>query len=276
MPSRLAHTQRRGRSAAGFTLVELLVVIVIIGILASLITAAAIGAINRAKQVALMAEMADLQRGLELVKTHFGAYPPDWTDRAAMGPYLRRAYPKARGWLSKPNWLLNNPEMNPSTALVFWLGGCPGETGFADDSASWYYSPSKCATRVGPFVEFDKKRINPLSNAWIREYLPKIDDWQNSHPYVYFRAEKTTGYAGKVCTITVDGNTVEVRPFQKPDGTWINPNGYQLLCPGMDGRYGQTSDGAPPVFPDGGNYTSPMYDDITSFSEGTLEDALPF
>ena len=66
------------RTRQGFTLVELLAVIVIIGILASLITAAAINARALVKRSTVINEIGQLDIALERYKTEFGEYPPDF------------------------------------------------------------------------------------------------------------------------------------------------------------------------------------------------------
>ena len=77
---------------------------------------------------------------------------------------------------------------------------------------------------------------------------------------------------------------------------WVNPKSYQLLCPGMDGQYGDVPNGNglngnndpydgstlklyAPLYPAGTNYsTTPAYinDDMTNFTNGaTIGDDMP-
>jgi general secretion pathway protein G len=71
-PSRRSPRPRR----AGFTLVEILVVIVIIGILAGLLLPAITGALGRANNAAVSAEITLLANALAAFKDKYGDYPP--------------------------------------------------------------------------------------------------------------------------------------------------------------------------------------------------------
>ena len=54
-------------------------------------------------------------------------------------------------------------------------------------------------------------------------------------------------------------------------GKWINPDTYQILSPGNDGKYGAGNH-----YPGGPDYDEANLDDITSFSRGeTLGQAIP-
>ena len=94
----------------GFTLVEMMTVIVIIGILGSLITVAAYRARLAALRAVIKTEISQLQAALESYKSKYGEYPPDFANanpatnpinnvagtaaRTAVYRHLRKAFPR--------------------------------------------------------------------------------------------------------------------------------------------------------------------------------------
>ncbi len=63
------------RKAAGFTLIEILVVVAILGILGALILPNLIGQDDRARQVAARADLQALANALDLYRLDHGTYP---------------------------------------------------------------------------------------------------------------------------------------------------------------------------------------------------------
>ncbi len=83
----------------GFTLVELLTVIVIIGILVGLISAAVVSAVKKAKLARVTLEINNLDHALKAYKEKYGDYPPEnMTDNpvgwAAVETHLRHIFRK--------------------------------------------------------------------------------------------------------------------------------------------------------------------------------------
>ncbi|GHT10936.1 hypothetical protein FACS1894170_03850 [Planctomycetales bacterium] len=177
------------KNKSGFTLIELLVVIVIIGILATIITAAVAGAIRSAKQARIGMEMSTIATALEMYKTEFGEYPPDFYDAIALVRHVKKRWPRfelpagtdveqARAIrqamsnvyrsyspASKTRWTGNaninfNFMTTPNTSIValgLWLGGFP------DDKTSKFVGFS-----ADPEAPFGRKKsdgsVNIVSN----------------------------------------------------------------------------------------------------------------
>src|SRR3954468_21822513 len=80
------HPASRILHPRGFTLVELLVVITIIGILAALITVAAVGALKKARQTEIKAEINQMDGGFNEVKNKSNAFPPNCQTDKTSGP----------------------------------------------------------------------------------------------------------------------------------------------------------------------------------------------
>ncbi len=134
-------------SPSAFTLTELLVVITIIAILASLITGAAINALNRAKQAAITLEIGQLAGAMESFKEKYSAYPPNvypnvsttlvltnnekQENAASLLRMLKMVANRGTEFqtTANPNTGNNNfttiveRGLSPSEALVFWLQG---------------------------------------------------------------------------------------------------------------------------------------------------------
>ncbi|MGA2259178.1 MAG: hypothetical protein ABSG53_31280, partial [Thermoguttaceae bacterium] len=139
--------------------------------------------------------------------------------------------------------------------------------------------------RITPSYDFQKALGNPrfikagaLTGAgdnktvfWnLYQYLPQNGQAQ-SQPYLYFKA-----VAGAYYTNTPVQNTLPYADSTTPT-TFISPKSYQLLCPGMDGKYGAYAANKPPLYPAGTNYDAANgQDDMTSFTNNaTVADDIP-
>ncbi|MBN1909898.1 MAG: type II secretion system protein [Pirellulales bacterium] len=217
-------TQRRPVGRPGFTLVEMLVVIVIISILSSLVITGAIVAIRRAREFAITQEMTQLTLALEKYKNDIGEYPPDFSGvlssntnvqdaaRDAVLRHLRKRYRNYRpaNWDDFRNNMLiatgNQLDVNhldPGSALVFWLGGLPAPGGSTTKLLPFSRNPANPfapgGSREEPLYEFDETRLvldttpEPITgvNRNVLRYVPDHVDNPNGGvvpPFVYFRS----------------------------------------------------------------------------------------
>ena len=68
--------RERNRNRLGFTLLELMVVIVIIGILGGILTINLVGAADKAKIAATESSMKTIKAALTMYQTQYSSYPP--------------------------------------------------------------------------------------------------------------------------------------------------------------------------------------------------------
>ena len=280
---------KRQRARRGFTLVELLTVVVIIGILASLITAAAIMARTAALNAAVAVKISDVSIAVESYKSENREYPPDFTDQNVVRRHLRTVFPHyapngdpyAQMVTDLQNFYSLDPgNFDPASALVFWLGGLPQvapgvndpwmPAGFHADPAS-PFKPG--LPRIKPVYQFNPEEVRMQDGSgWLRIY-PRGTE---RGPLVYFRARKSlmtglSGYDG-VVGYTHNGGGLCVPYLAPGNNTWRNQNTFQIIHAGMDGQFASSAAGTTRVSKTFAGFTDADYDNITNFSSGTLED----
>ena len=271
-----------GFASGGFTIVELLTVMVIVGVLVAMVAAAAHFARIAAMQADINSEIGQLSSDLKAYKAQLGEYPPDYCDPdnpedfALIKRHLLKVFRYVPEDEEELKTLLRNNKLEPGTALVFWLGGVMKEVGTGDDK---YYVPigfsanpknpfdPEDKNRIGPFFDFDPQRLtvdfDPQRLTVGGQYCPKgfnISD--KADVYNYFRAERRS-YEGKM------GGSNTAPYWTTELNEWVNRDTFQILSPGLDGIYGSSSD-----YPPNGDDEQGL-DDQTNFSGGPLKDKMP-
>src|SRR5262245_58036350 len=128
--------------AAGFTLLELLVVVVIIGLLAGLVAPRYFGQLGKSEVNVAKAQIDALEKALDQYRLDTGRYPSNelglkaLVDRPAdepkwAGPYLRKGVP-LDPW-GKPYLYKTPGEKSEYDLLSYGSDGKPGGTGEAAD-----------------------------------------------------------------------------------------------------------------------------------------------
>ena len=215
------------RARPGFTLVEIVVVILILTVLAALLMPALTGAQRSARRAKAVAEITQLASALELFKSTYGMYPPSYIvlresdaydmgnpDHAHSVRMLRRLWPNISlniGGSGSHSWDINRNGDDDDTitlrgaeCLVFFVGGVLGAQFDADSPASCLgigfskdpsnpFSTSTSASRYGPFFEFAGARfMNGVSDT---ELMPEYEDvFGNDMPLAYFSSYEGQGY----------------------------------------------------------------------------------
>jgi general secretion pathway protein G len=146
----ISHPRRQIKNKArGFTLIEIMVVVVIMGILAALVVPKLFGHVDNARITAAKQDIATMMQGLKLYKLDNQRYP---TTEQGLQALINKPTtgPAANGWkaggyldkLPKDPW--GNPYQYLSPGVkgevdVFSLGsdGQPGGSGNDADIGSW-------------------------------------------------------------------------------------------------------------------------------------------
>jgi len=131
------------RRAAGFTLIEIMVVVVIIGVLAATIIPQFIGTTHDAKVSAAKGHVAELESALERFNVHMDRYPtaeeglkalveaPSAEDKKWRGPYIKLLRPDPWG---NP-YQYRSPGIHHATSFDVWSRGADGADGGEGEAA---------------------------------------------------------------------------------------------------------------------------------------------
>lgn len=278
---------------SGFSLIELMVVIVIIGILMALVLPAIGGARRRAQETKVSTEITQLDQAIVRFKERFGIEPPSsltiptslatWTpvDRQKISRIWDQFDFATLGGL--PTGYPSSPiTLNGAECLVFFLGGInsgpPGQPqliGFSINARTpWTISGQN---RVTPFFEnFSTDRLVDMDSDGALEFLDPLPGQQT--PYLFFSSQgksyRKTNSATAWDDFDVFGGMSNPKDMSSiylgPDATTpLRAQGYQIISPGYDGIYGVGG-----VYTDGSeckNNRAGEADNITNFSGGRLQ-----
>lgn len=140
--------RRKRKSEAGFTLVELLVVMVIMVLLASLVAPRVIGYIGSSKSKTAKVQIESFATSLELFKLDTGRYPSDREGLQALvqpppgtrnwaGPYLKKSAVPPDPW-GNPYRYRSPGQRGPFDIYSLGADNREGGQGEDGDVASWF------------------------------------------------------------------------------------------------------------------------------------------
>jgi len=130
-------------NASGFTLIEILLVVIIIGILAGLVVPNIVGRGEEARRQAAVADInGGIAAALDLFELDNGTYPEKLdnlvrdpgTVKNWRGPYVKKGIPKDP-WGN--SYLYKFPGVQNTASYDLSSGGSDGQDGTADDITNW-------------------------------------------------------------------------------------------------------------------------------------------
>jgi len=239
----ISNRRKSASRGAGFTLVEILVVIAIIGMLAGLTTSVLVSARRSVSNALVSTQEAQLSIALDEYKNRFGEYPPDLSDDVAVIRHIKKRWPrynvadyatfvdqiKMGCKLSSSSYgadadyptdvMSGNGEhvwdiRRNISSLVFWLGGLPN----ADGVPSGFYANPKA----------------PLGIMADGTRLARPKRAQREKPFFAFERK----YLGTYLSADYDGTNSFFYPTDDHDAMWDDDSGAYVYTPAFcQGEY---------------------------------------
>ena len=193
----------------GFTLIEILVVVSILGVLMGLVTLLVITAPEKQKYFLTETRITQLSTTIQRFKQEMNYLPPTTIEllgkRTKYYAKLRLPDNETNSAIEALVVALNHPE------LASPLGeNLDGEGAFGNLDEDSFNSKPKGS-----------------SSAQAMEVL---DGWGSAFVYI----DKNSYGKGPFTVINEEGDTVEVSAYQKPDGSYYNPTGFQIISLGTN------------------------------------------
>ena len=263
------NTKRTKRDRAGFTLVELIVVISIIGILAALLIPAVVSAKNSASLAIARQEISQLESAVTAFKAKFGVEPPSgltiyetgasWQADPRSISTMRRIWPQ---YDFSGNYDINGNgnttdvlSLDGAECLVFFLGGMivKNQTptgvkyqcvGFSSNITTPFAPLSASQSRVGPFFEFSNSRFQDIDADGFLEYRDRLGE-VGADPIVYYSMYEGAGFVAQDQYVSPKCGTFaayqsSMPPVAPATGpiTYHKSQSFQIVAPGWDGTLG--------------------------------------
>ena len=199
---------------AGFTLVELLIVIVIIGILVALSTVGIVKALDSARASSTQTMLDSISGALAQYAQRWGDYPPTTVDELGLKP---------------PNDVNNGVE-----SLVACLSS-------EKRGGALYHADDQLTNVDGDSANGGKKSLNWwFGNDELREW---VDHFGNTIFYMHGKDFAKPRSGMTLVRLSKDGEEVKILPEQNPaTKTFYGAGRFQLRSVGRDGKPGTGDD----------------------------------
>lgn len=292
-------TQPPRSRSAGFTLVELLIVITILGILIAFLVPAVMSAMTNVRTAQVKTEVNLLASAVTNFKAKYNVDPPSaiilceqasaWASNPRGRAYIRQMWPQFDFTLNRD--LNGDGDSNDlitltgGECLVFFLGGMLDRSGGANITQSTPTGFSK--NPANPFAlggnrekatyDFQTSRFTDLNSNGFPEYRDPLPGQRS--PYLYYSSYDGSGYrfAPPINEYTggtnPNGGVFPSSPYLQ--GTTqtspaYNPKTFQIISPGQDGQYGPGG----PYDPNNLNAALPAWTRTTPALTVTAQDRL--